>query len=90
MGRDRPRGPRFNAGMDVPVARSIADEPPLVVVHPAEQRLPIIFASPHSGRIYPEEFVVAARLDALNLRRSAIAAPTCNAAAGTTTPPAPW
>ena len=56
--------------MDVPVARSIADEPPLVLVHPAEQTLPIVFASPHSGRVYPEAFLAAAQLDALNLRRS--------------------
>jgi N-formylglutamate deformylase len=29
-----------------------------------------VFASPHSGRIYPAAFVAAARLDALGLRRS--------------------
>jgi N-formylglutamate deformylase len=30
----------------------------------------VIFASPHSGRHYPPEFLAAARLDPLNLRRS--------------------
>ncbi len=32
--------------------------------------MPLVFASAHSGRDYPENFVAAARLDALSLRRS--------------------
>jgi N-formylglutamate amidohydrolase len=34
------------------------------------QTLPLVVASPHSGRHYPPEFVAAARLDRLALRRS--------------------
>jgi N-formylglutamate amidohydrolase len=40
------------------------------VVAPAEQTLPLVFASPHSGRDYPRAFVAASRLDPLSLRRS--------------------
>jgi N-formylglutamate amidohydrolase len=43
---------------------------PVEVFEPARQLVPLVFASPHSGRIYPEEFVRAARLDPLTLRRS--------------------
>ncbi|MDR3539338.1 MAG: N-formylglutamate amidohydrolase [Acetobacteraceae bacterium] len=39
-------------------------------MRPASQTTPVIFASPHSGRQYPAAFLAAARLDALNLRRS--------------------
>lgn len=31
---------------------------------------PLVFASPHSGRVYPEELLAASRLDALSIRRS--------------------
>ena len=40
------------------------------LTRPAEQRCPLVFASPHSGRDYPLEFVTASRLDAQALRRS--------------------
>ena len=43
---------------------------PVRVLVPTVQRAPLVFASPHSGRAYPADFVAAARLDALNLRRS--------------------
>ena len=56
--------------MDVPVASPIATEPAVVVLQPALQTIPVIFASPHSGRTYPDEFLAAARLDPLGLRRS--------------------
>jgi N-formylglutamate amidohydrolase len=56
--------------MDVPVAPSLVAQPPIVVLRPAPQTIPVIFASPHSGRAYPDEFLAAARLDALGLRRS--------------------
>jgi N-formylglutamate deformylase len=56
--------------MDVPVAPSIAPAEPILVLRPARQDLPVIFASPHSGRAYPADFLTAARLDALSLRRS--------------------
>jgi N-formylglutamate amidohydrolase len=37
---------------------------------PSGKRLPLIFASPHSGSNYPAEFISASRLDPLALRRS--------------------
>jgi len=37
---------------------------------PDAQTLPLVFASPHSGRHYPPAFVAGARLDRLSLRRS--------------------
>jgi N-formylglutamate deformylase len=43
---------------------------PFRLVRPAVQSVPFIFASPHSGRHYPDSFVAASRLDALMLRRS--------------------
>lgn len=44
---------------------------PFTLLRPGRWRaVPVIFASPHSGREYPAEFVAAARLDAHGLRRS--------------------
>jgi N-formylglutamate amidohydrolase len=37
---------------------------------PAEQTVPLVFASPHSGADYPASFIAASRLDAVALRRS--------------------
>ena len=31
---------------------------------------PLVFASPHSGRLYPDDMMAAAALDALAIRRS--------------------
>ena len=56
--------------MDVPVAASTAPPDPVVLLRPAHQTIPIIFASPHSGRSYPGELLAASRLDPLSLRRS--------------------
>ena len=57
--------------MDVPVtASALAPTDPVVVRRPSQQTLPIVFASPHSGRRYPDELLAASRLDALGLRRS--------------------
>jgi len=57
--------------MDLPVAPAPPLETvPVTVLRPARQTVPVIFASPHSGRAYPPDFLAAARLDALNLRRS--------------------
>ncbi|MCW3476095.1 N-formylglutamate amidohydrolase [Limobrevibacterium gyesilva] len=44
--------------------------PAVTLARPARQTVPIVFASPHSGRTYPPAFVAAARLDRLRLRRS--------------------
>jgi N-formylglutamate amidohydrolase len=60
----------FNKDMDVPVASALATQPAIVVLRPAHQTIPVIFASPHSGRTYPDDFLASARLDPLGLRRS--------------------
>jgi N-formylglutamate amidohydrolase len=57
--------------MDVPVSvNALAPPDPVVVRRPSQQTVPIVFASPHSGRCYPDELLAASRLDALSLRRS--------------------
>lgn len=44
--------------------------PPFVVHEPEEQLTPVVFCSPHSGRIYPKSFLAASRLDPHTLRKS--------------------
>ncbi len=44
--------------------------PAISILAPAEQTVPLVLASPHSGADYPPEFVAASRLDPLTLRRS--------------------
>jgi N-formylglutamate amidohydrolase len=44
---------------------------PCFVIHaPAQQTLPLVFASAHSGRAYTPDFIATARLDERTLRRS--------------------
>ncbi len=43
---------------------------PFDLALPQRQTAPLVFASPHSGRLYPSDFVDAARLDAHALRAS--------------------
>jgi N-formylglutamate amidohydrolase len=52
--------------MDFPLSRTA----PFRVLAPTAQTVPIVFASPHSGREYLPEFLAATRLDPLGLRRS--------------------
>jgi N-formylglutamate amidohydrolase len=67
-------GPRdlFNAAtMDVPVPDTAPSlQKPVTVSRPVRQTAPMVVASPHSGSAYPPDFVAAARLDPLSLRRS--------------------
>jgi N-formylglutamate amidohydrolase len=63
--------------MDLPMPLPAEDisEPrahaaPYCISQPAQQAAPLVFASPHSGRDYPSNFLDAARLDAIALRRS--------------------
>ena len=44
--------------------------PPFTVARPQSLKVPLVFNSPHSGRIYPQAFLAASRLDPLALRRS--------------------
>lgn len=43
---------------------------PYLLTRPAGRSVPLVFASPHSGRAYPASFVAAARLGPVALRRS--------------------
>src|SRR5579872_1239928 len=43
---------------------------PFEIVEPAAWRAPIIFNSPHSGSVYPDEFLKISRIDLAGLRRS--------------------
>lgn len=49
---------------------SFSDHRPFEIRLPAEQTVPFVFNSPHSGRDYPEEFLSASRLDRHSIRRS--------------------
>jgi len=44
--------------------------PPYTVVRPEKLGLPLVFNSPHSGRVYPSSFLASSKLDPLTLRRS--------------------
>lgn len=52
--------------MDLPVPTAL----PFALLQPTHRAAPLLIASPHSGRDYPADFVAAARLDSLSLRRS--------------------
>ena len=51
-------------------AAAAAGTPPFVVSRPVRQTMPLVFASPHSGRDYPADLLCLSRLDPLTLRRS--------------------
>ncbi|ABD86351.1 N-formylglutamate amidohydrolase [Rhodopseudomonas palustris] len=44
--------------------------PAFEIVEPQLWRAPIIFNSPHSGSVYPQDFLIASRIDLAALRRS--------------------
>ena len=52
--------------------RDVADEldPPFDILEPTERSSLVIFNSPHSGRVYPRNFLNVSRLDLSALRRS--------------------
>jgi len=45
-------------------------DPPFEILEPEKRGSPVVFNSPHSGRIYPSDFLIATRLDLATLRRS--------------------
>lgn len=45
-------------------------DPPFQVRRPVKQTTPVVFCSPHSGRIYPKHFLAQSRLDPIQLRKS--------------------
>lgn len=86
--------------MDLPAPNLDApvETAPFLIHRPARQTMPIVFASPHSGRDYPPRLVAEARLAPLALRRSEdsfvdelfAAAPTHGAPLITATFPRVW
>ena len=44
--------------------------PPFEIIEPAAWRAPLIFNSPHSGSVYPAEFLEVSLIDLAGLRRS--------------------
>jgi N-formylglutamate deformylase len=52
--------------------RDVVDEldPPFEILEPAEGTSAVVFNSPHSGRVYPPNFLTQSRLDLATLRRS--------------------
>ena len=56
--------------MDLPEPALPATAQPFLVLRPVTQTVPLVVASPHSGRAYDEAFLQAARLGPLDLRRS--------------------
>jgi N-formylglutamate amidohydrolase len=65
----RPADPGSEEALADANLRALAAEP-VVIRKPRGQRVPFIFASPHSGRFYPLSFAQSSRLDAISLRRS--------------------
>jgi N-formylglutamate amidohydrolase len=52
------------------LAETTLDDAPFEVRRGAVLTTPLVFASPHSGRIYPDSLTEASSLDALSIRRS--------------------
>jgi N-formylglutamate deformylase len=52
-----------------PVLCALAAEP-VAILRPRQIRVPFVFASPHSGRMYPASFARQSRLDPVTLRKS--------------------
>lgn len=57
-------------GMDSTPLPPFDDTSILTVFQPTAQTVPLVFASPHSGRDYPPDFVALSKLDPAGLRRS--------------------
>lgn len=49
---------------------NVQEASPIRLDRPVRQTVPFLFASPHSGRHYPESLLARSRLDATSLRRS--------------------
>ena len=45
-------------------------DPPFEIIEPSPWRGPVLFNSPHSGRVYPRAFLQSSRLELSTLRRS--------------------
>jgi len=63
---------RLRAALEAACARPVEPElaEPFALTRPATVAAPLIFSSPHSGRVYPQRFLDAAKIDLVTLRRS--------------------
>lgn len=62
-----------NAACAVPEGAGLPEpkvEPPFVLIEPLRRIAPLVFASPHSGRRYPNDLLANARVPLISLRRS--------------------
>jgi N-formylglutamate deformylase len=72
-GMDPSLGPTLQAAVAFAgdrLDRSVPGEPPFALIAPIRRASPLIFASPHSGRTYPAEFLAQTRANIASLRRS--------------------
>jgi N-formylglutamate amidohydrolase len=53
-----------------PFSLSAELEPPFTILAPKVQSAPFVLCSPHSGRVYPRQFLAQSRLDPQTLRKS--------------------
>src|ERR1044071_2815259 len=67
-GRDVPRCARYEAGMTVPLLPT--DHQALQCQLPERQTTPMVVASPHSGALYPSEFLAQTAVPLAALRRA--------------------
>ena len=73
-------GPIMDIRMDQVEAQAIETElaRPFEVLRPRELKLPLVFNSPHSGRVYPSTFLAASKLDSSSTRIRMISASAAN------------
>lgn len=65
-----PVDPGAASGSEPLIDNSFFGHPPFEIGVPEDQTVPFVFNSPHSGRVYPETFLSASRLNEHSIRRS--------------------
>jgi len=69
--RSRNADASLSSDIDAHAAQILTDfAPPFQIDTPTHQSLPLVFCSPHSGRVYPKSFLAASNLSPMALRRS--------------------
>ena len=69
--RPTPQPERNNVRETIPTLETAAGPcPAFEVLAPTTQQLPLVFCSPHSGRVYPSAFLASSRLSDAAIRRS--------------------
>lgn len=67
--RSKPSTPTEDGVQDLDEEAALYERP-ISIDRPIRQKLPFVFSSPHSGRVYPKSFIKGSNLDATTLRRS--------------------